>query len=105
MIVTTEGVNLNLLRGMRVPVAIWKEGIAHEFTDDTVSQNDMDPEDDSEKYKDKEQQLEYDKNLSGLYIVNSLKFIYDATIQGGTRWKTESTMSRASWSKNSSYSN
>ena len=105
MIVNTDGVNLNLLRGMRIPVSIWKEGIDKEFTEDTTTQTQENATDDSSKYKNERMQIEYDKKLSGLYIINALKFKYDSSIQGGTRWSTEALLSRATWEPNLEYSN
>lgn len=99
MVVDMEGVNLNLLRGMRIPVSIWREGMAHEYLEDTSTQKDRDDE-----YKDENLQIEYDKKLSGFYIINSLKFKYDSSINGGNRWTTEAVLSRASWEANDEYS-
>ena len=104
MIAEMEGVNLNLLRGMRIPVSIWREGLDSEFSDDPSSQKDM--EDTSgEKLKDEVLQIELDRNLTGLYIINLIKFKYDRSVRGGTRWATEVTLSRANWGANENYSN
>ena len=105
LVVEIQGVNLNLLRGMRVPVNIWKEGFAHELKEDTSDQETLDPNEQNAKNSSENLQMVLDKKLSGSYIVNNLKFVFDAMQNGSTRWSTEVILSRASWGKNTAKSN
>ncbi len=88
-----NGINLNLIRGMRVPVALLRENVG-----DNVDANSQIPEKDKPKTdieQKEDMQLMKDKWLSGYYMVGSLRYTYDA-IDG---FETEATLLRMNWTE------
>lgn len=90
--VRLDGMNLNIIRGMRVPVVIVREN-ASEIVDAESNVNSADkPKNDVEK--DDTIQIVKDKWLSGYYVVGDLTYTYE---EG--KFITEATLLRMNWSE------
>ena len=91
--ITLSGVNLNLSRGMRVPVVIFRENQG-----DYIDEESYGPDDGSSKAsmeKSESTHLIKDKWLSGYYVVGDLTYEYDV-IDG---FNTSATLLRSNWNK------
>lgn len=88
-----DGINLNLIRGMRVPVALLRENIGDNIDANSMIMDKDRPKDGTEQRED--MQLMKDKWLSGYYFVGSLTYSYDA--QNG--FSTEATLLRMNWAE------
>ena len=95
--VSLIGVNLNLLRGMRVPVMIFKEGFENEMNEETYL-----PENhESSDVKNLNGNVTYDADNSGYYVINNIRFIYDhSTGSNHVALRTELELGRYDWGKN-----
>ena len=90
LVVILEGANLNLLRGMRIPVVIVKEGEYSKFNEPDFSDDD-----------DSSDDIRVDKDLTGFYIIDTIKFIYDP-YESNLRspYSTEVILQKQFWGKN-----
>ena len=92
--VQTMGINLNVARGMRIPVIIMLEG-----RDSAAMMNaDISPDElaaNTHAAEEEAMQIWYDKYLSGWYYVSSVSYTYDMDEGGFT---TEFLLSRSNWS-------
>jgi len=96
--VKTLGVNLNILRGQRIPVLIVKEGVdaTTTYPSETTKQPDANgvPVDtESEKING----MLIDRYLSGFYVVLNIKTIFDPTVQGKQTFYTEFELGKMEW--------
>ena len=89
--VKLKGINLNLIRGMRVPVLILMENIGNIISQDGLVRDEDQPKQDTER--DDSVQIVKDKWLSGYYVVGDLTYTYDV-LDG---FITEATLLRMNW--------
>lgn len=93
--VVTEGVNLNILRGMRIPLLI----VSFPEIRNTYQQSDTESHE-GEKEDDKSE-VTVDVNLTGYYIVSGMKIIYNnSTSDTINPFTTKIYFVRNNWSKN-----
>jgi len=94
MTVILDGANLNLIRGMRVPVIIVKEGEQVKFNEDINVDID-------DSYKKQDPSLiRLDETTTGYYIIDTLKYIYDPSDGTGSAFTTEAQLCKANWGLN-----
>ena len=89
--VKMKGVNLNIIRGMRVPVLILVENAGDVSDAKSFVPESEEPKQDTEESKDV--QIIKDKWLSGYYVVGDLTYNYDM-MEG---FSTEATLLRMNW--------
>jgi len=101
MLVTLEGANMNIIRGMRIPLVIVKEGLDQEIREEIYVPDDKnkDIEEDSGK-----QVVKMDKDKTGYYVVDAVKFIFDKD-GGNYPFNTVLELCRASWGDNIEFDN
>jgi hypothetical protein len=94
MIATLDGANLNLIRGMRVPVIIVKEGEQNKFNEDINVDID-------DSYRKQDPSLiRLDSDVTGYYIIDALKYVYDPSDGTGSPFTTEVQLCKANWGTN-----
>ena len=95
--VILNGINLNLIRGMRIPVVIVKQGYENQMNEDVSLPEDYKDADKTDSSK----MITQDKQNTGYYVINNIKFIYDQS--GGDSdisLKTVLELGRFDWGAN-----
>jgi len=95
--VETSGVNLNVIRGMRIPVLLLKHTEAPDVLIDSAVD---DPDEDDERNKlEKALGFKTDSFLSDYYVIMGITYIFDLSVGGskGSMFSTELKLSRKSW--------
>ena len=93
--ISMDGINLNLLRGMRVPVLIIRENPGDMVMMDAQLTTKDELKSGTEKSEEK--YVSVDKWLSGYYVVGSLKYNYDA--RGKKAFTTDAVLYRMNWNQ------
>ena len=90
--ISTDGVNLNIIRGMRVPIVIMDEGHNVEtgkggeiIQENTGTEDMSDPK------------ITIDNYYTGFYIVTGIKYIYNAFSNDRFSFSTHITLSKKEW--------
>ena len=86
-----DGVNLNIIRGMRVPVIIVRQGVGEAIDSDSMLMGKDQPVEGVDKSG--EVTIVRDKWLSGYYVVGALRYNYSYE----TGFDTEMTLLRMNW--------
>lgn len=94
LIVTTDHINLNITRGMRVPIVIMEEGYDSQLQKDAEL-----VEDNKGTESQKDLPIRFDKYYTGFYYVNGLKYFYNAVGDGRFSFKTIAYLSKKKWEK------
>lgn len=92
-----EGVNLNILRGMRIPIMIFKTAA---ISQTSQLQNSELGDKEMEMSKDDNEVIP-DVHLTSYYVVDGIKIIYNQSARGtNNAFSTELTCVRNNWTKN-----
>lgn len=95
LVIQTNGINYHILRGMRIPVMILRQGV-----DSRIDETKRVFEDGkSQKFKEDEDLLQININntLTGFYVVKGIKYIYNVASANRYFFSTEITLSKTKW--------
>jgi len=95
MVITTDGISLNLMRGMRVPIVIIKNESSEIELLTKINKRNL------AKISEMEQLgFYFDEKLSGYYIIKDMTIRYSKTARGESKFETEATLWKRFWGIN-----
>lgn len=96
--VTTEGVNLNVHRGMRIPLVMLREGDAYSNYKSRVKEEEIEGEDAETVKVEEEAQVRVDRFLTDFYVITEIRYIYDVFRSNSrNNFYTEMVLNKKVW--------